>query len=134
MNIFQAFQICKDIQHLRYQQETTKTYQKLHLCCSTTYTLDILDDNSNIKARRVYENLSAEDLIRIGILAFIRSFGGSDAKTRTLMFTVHINNKGMLPHAPTQPDYSCSGLAARIIYKKMRKECEFARKESNKQR
>lgn len=126
MNIFQAKQICKDIENLHKTKGIRRVYHRLPLYQYTKYSIDILNDTSKISASRSEKHLSADKYVPINLWTLITDTAGNYA-TIPLTFTVEITNKGLLPHAPAEK-CEISGMAARIIYNKMKKEYKLAKK------
>ncbi len=142
MNIIQAIQICNDIENLRHfkkirrfrpdLKEVERIYHHLPLYQYTSYSIDILNDKSKIEASRREKQLSPDEFVPCNFWTFITGTEGN-FKTLPLTFNVEITNNGLLPHAPKGENITCSGVAARIIYNKIRKEFYLAKKQKQLQ-
>ena len=126
MNIFQAMQICHDTKKLHIKQDAKST--NVVFFDDSDYVQNyILETNDDciIIASRYNKRRSHTDFVPFTKWnCYTRRAG--NYKMIPENFTVHINNNGVLPHAPKDTDFTVRGLPAKIIYNKLRKEYKLS--------
>ncbi len=120
MNIFKAIQICCDIENLYQNKELNNMIPWNY---SNFYQIRIPKNNGAttiIESNRTESHFSATEFVPATFWTNLFGTAGNFATIPTT-FTVKFNNDGSLPHATMEPNSMIHGLAARIIYNKMRK-------------
>lgn len=118
MNIFQSLQICNDIKQL-YREKEQKPFLSRNYF-NNEYQIRI-PDVTVISANRCEKSISTTEFVPFNWWTRLAGTAGERAII-PLTFTIIFNNNGMIPHAPVGQDYIVHGLAARLIYNRMKKE------------
>jgi hypothetical protein len=124
MNILKAIRICKDIESLHKNGGKERIYHRNCIYWPPRYSIDILGDKSKITATRHEESISEETVPFNFWTCLTGNYGYH--KTVPLYFDVVINNNGFFTNIPKGDNFTFQGLAARIVYNKMRKEYALA--------
>lgn len=119
MNIFQTYQICRDIKKL-YKNKSNMPF--LPWNWSTIYQIRVPGHGTIIESYRREKHLAYDEFVYANFWTSLIGTAG-DFKTIPLTFTVTFYNKdGLLTHAPTESGIAIQGLNARLIYNTMRQE------------
>ena len=118
MNIFQTYQICRDIKKL-YKNKSNMPF--LPWNWSTIYQIRVPGCGIIIESCRREKYLSPTEFVPDNFWTNLFNTAGNHA-TVPLEFTVLFNNNGLLPHAPMVRNMRIHGLPARLIYNTMRQE------------
>lgn len=126
MKIKQAFQICKDIEALHKVNGIGRYYSFYQGYRWNEFIIRTEKDNSIIRSSRHEPSISNE-FVPLNLWTILTGTCYNH-KVEPLRYYVTIDNNGMFQSAPTEKNYLCSGLAARIIYSKMKREYKLAKK------
>lgn len=126
MKITQALQICKDIVALHKTAGIGLVYSFYPGYKVNRFNIRIVSDESTIEFSRYDRALSSSKRVPCNLWTILIKTAGN-YKMDPVTYYLAINNNGSLPHAP-KGNYFCSGLAAHIIYHKMKKEYKLAKK------
>lgn len=118
MNIFKAMQICGDIKRL-YQNKGEDDFASWNY--SNWYQIRTPNDGKILESHHREKSLSPSEFVPVNFWTTLIGTEGNHA-TIPQEFTVTFNNNGMLPHAPMEKDYVIHGIAARLIYNRIKKE------------
>ena len=131
MDIFQAVKICRDIKKLNRTENICRVYSRRLLCKSNWYEIRVFDDNSVIESGICRHELADDKIVPNNLWATICNTSGT-FKPLPLRFTVKLNNKGILPHAPVNECQIIHGLPALLIYNRVRHEYKMAERSNNR--
>lgn len=126
MKIKQALQICKDIEALHKTAGIGRFYKAYTGYNWKSFEIQVESDGSTIESSRHDRQISESRHVPYNFWTMVITNTAGDSKMDPVKHYVLINNNGMFPHAPMDKKYFCSGLAARIIYHKMKKEYKLA--------
>ena len=117
ISIFQAIQICRDIEELYQNKDTNKM-----IPCNwgNLYRIEMPHFETIIESHRCDRHYVANKYVPTTFWTNLIGTAGNQASVPTT-FTVIFNNKGVLPHAPKGKNIEIEGLPARLIYNKMKR-------------
>lgn len=124
MNVFKAIKMCKDIKSLRRNGGKERIYHYYNAYFFKEYSIDILGDKSKITSAWHRKSISDEKVPFNLWTCLTGTYG--NYKTTPVYFDVNIENNGFFKNIPAKKDFKFKGLAARIVYNKMRREYKLA--------
>ena len=127
-----AIQICKDIEALHKRPGIGRFYDRFPGYKWQEFTIRVVDDKSEISASRHERQISQTRRVPCNLWTILFDTYGN-YKMDPVKYRVTIKNNGIFPHAPIGETRLDSGLAARIIYNKMKKENKLAWEQIRKQ-